>query len=121
MDRTPRCGRGNSGSIPGYGIYFILFNIIDNNMKKLFIIENFFREMLLIVKNQRGGKKINKKKNEKIFMKNIKKNIKLVNKRLKKWYIFSFIKKNKMLKSKKFMLKLQKNIINHYTKNTIVL
>ena len=39
MDRTPRCGRGNSGSIPGYGIYFILFNIIDNNMKKLFIIE----------------------------------------------------------------------------------
>jgi hypothetical protein len=76
----------------------------------------FLHELSMILKNYNIDKRESYEKKEKTYSRNLKKILNHVNKKLKKWYIFSYTNDNKMLKTKKYMLRLHKNIIKRHGK-----
>nr|UXY87633.1 hypothetical protein CcurKRNrm1_p103 [Cryptomonas curvata] len=90
--------------------------IIDKIIKRL-CLSSFLNKTSITLKSYNGEKNNLYQKKERFYLKNVKKNLNYVNKKLKKWFVFSYVKKNKMLKTKKYMLTLQKNIINRHDKN----
>ena len=76
--------------------------------------EFLFKTMLFHLKSNLGKIHRSDQQVEGRHFKCIKNNLQRLGYKLERWYIFSHNKKSKMVKSKKHMLKLQRNIIKKY-------
>ena len=83
---------------------------------KEFKLDFFLNKISIVLKDY--NKKTDKSycKKQLFYFRNLIKKLKYIDRKLKNWYIFSYSRKSEMLKSKKYMLALQKNIINRYNK-----